>query len=61
MENNEEPNREREPISLARQSVSEIGGLRLANVCLAGALPHMRIRGSVAKGGQPRFRAMLEE
>ena len=34
--------------------VSEIGGLRLADVCLAGPRPHIRIRASIAKGGRSR-------
>ena len=34
--------------------VSEIAGLRMADVCLAGPRPHMRIRACVAKGGRSR-------
>jgi len=34
--------------------VSEIGGLRLADVCLAGPRPHLRIRACNAKGGRSR-------
>src|SRR4030067_864719 len=34
--------------------VSEIAGLRLDDVCLAGQRPHLRIRGDTSKGG--RFR-----
>ena len=34
--------------------VSEIGGLRLADICLAGPRPHVRIRACNAKGGRSR-------
>ena len=34
--------------------VSEIGGLRLADVCLAGPRPNVRIRACIAKGGRSR-------
>ena len=34
--------------------VSEIGGLQLVDVCLAGPRPHVRIRACIAKGGRSR-------